>query len=138
MDTTLPDRSAYPVLPGDTVSYEEFLRRSSGEGTLKVQASRARGALPTANVRISVIGRFSDARVLFFDGVTDADGLISAIILPAPPAAASLNADTARRGALYRVFANHPDFEPEVYEVEIYDGVLAIVPVSLQLQREVM
>jgi len=140
MPTTppLPDRSAYPALPSDTVSYDQFLRRNTATGKLKVQASRAQGALPTEGVRISVIGRFSDARVLFFDGLTDADGIIDGIILPAPPAAASLQSETARRGALYQVFANHPDFEPEVYDAELFDGINAILPVSLQLPREVM
>ena len=140
MPTTapLPDRSAYPALPANTVTYDEFLRRSTTSGTLKVQASRAHGALPTAGVRIRIISRFSDARVLFFDGVTDGDGIIEGILLPAPPAAASLNAETARRGALYQVFANHPAFEPNVYELEIFDGVNAILPVALQLQQEVM
>jgi len=140
METTqpLPDRSAYPSLPTDAISYDQFLRRNTATGTLKVQASRAQGALPTAGVRISVIGRFSDARVLFFDGVTDADGLITGIILPAPPVAASLNPDTARRGAVYQVFANHPDFEPNVYELEMFEGINAILPVTLQLPREVM
>ena len=140
MPTTvpLPDRSAYPALPTDTISYDDFLRRNTATGKLKVQASRAQGALPTENVRISVIGNFSDARVLFFDGVTDADGLITGIILPAPPIAASLQPGTARRGALYQVFATHPNFEPEVYEVEMFEGVNAILPVSLQLPREVM
>lgn len=138
MPTTQPDRSAYPALPTDTVSYDEFLRRNTATGTLKVQASRAQNALPTEGVRISVIGRFQDARVLFFDGVTDADGLITGIILPAPPIAASLQSETARRGAVYQVFANHPDFEPQVYEIEMFEGINSILPVSLQLPREVM
>ena len=138
MPTPLPDRSAYPSLPTETVSYEEFLRRSTGTGTLKVQASRARGALPTAGVRIRIISRFSDARVLFFDGVTDADGIIDGILLPAPAAQTSLSAETAQRGAVYRVFADHPDFEPEIYEAEIFDGVDAILPVTLHLPREVL
>lgn len=140
MPTTspLPDRSAYPSLPTDTVSYDEFLRRNTAIGKLKVQASRAQGALPTEGVRISIIGNFSDARVLFFDGLTDADGLITGILLPAPPRTASLQPDTAGRGAVYQLFAAHPDFEPEVYEIEIFEGVNAIQPVSLQLPREVM
>ena len=140
METTqpLPDRSAYPAPSTDAITYDEFLRRNTAAGTLKVQASRARGALPTPDVRISVISRFADARVLFFDGVTDGDGIIEGIILPAPPAAASLNAETARRGALYQVFANHPEFEPNVYELEIFDSVNAILPIALQLQQEVM
>ena len=138
MPTPLPDRSAYPALPTETVSYDEFLRRNTATGTLKVQASRARGALPTAGVRIRIISRFSDARVLFFDGITDADGIIDGILLPAPPARDSLNSETARRGAVYQVFAGHPDFEPEIYEIEVFDGVSAILPVSLRLPQEVL
>ena len=138
MPTTLPDRSAYPALPTDAISYDEFLRRNTATGLLKVQASRARGALPTKGVRIRVIGRFSDARVLFFDGETDADGIIRGIVLPAPPIAASLSPDGARRGALYQVFASHPDFEPQIYEIEIFEGVTAILPVALPLPQEVL
>ena len=131
------DRSAYgPPQPSGT--YDAFLRRNTALGKLKVQASRAQNALPTEGVRISVIGRFQDARVLFFDGVTDADGIIRGIILPAPPIAASLQSETARRGAVYQVFANHPDFEPQVYEIEMFEGINSILPVSLQLPREVM
>ena len=134
-DPTL-DRSAYGA-PQPERTYDAFLRRNTALGNLKVQASRAQNALPTEGVRISVIGRFDDARVLFFDGITDADGLITGITLPAPPRAASLQSDDARRGALYQVFASHPGFEPEVYEAEIFEGITSILPVTLRLPREV-
>lgn len=136
-DPTL-DRSAYADLPTGAISYDEFLRRNTALGSLKVQASRAQGALPTENVRISVIGQFNDARVLFFDGVTDADGLITGITLPAPPRAASLQSQDPRRGALYQVFASHPDFEPDIYEIEIFENITSILPVALRLPREVL
>ena len=131
------DRSAYgPPQPSGT--YDAFLRRNTALGKLKVQASRAQNALPTEGVRISVIGRFDDARVLFFDGITDADGLITNITLPAPPRGASLDAENPRRGALYQVFASHPGFEPEIYEAEIFEGITSILPVTLRLPQEVM
>lgn len=133
-----PDRSAYPAFPTDAITYNEFLQRNTALGNLKIQASRAQSALPTQGIRISVIGRFQDARVLFFDGVTDGDGLITGITLPAPPIASSLNSRDARRGAVYQVFASHPDFEPDVYEIEIFEGITSILPVALQLPREVM
>ena len=39
MPTTppLPDRSAYPALPTVTISYNDFLRRNTATGKLKVQ-----------------------------------------------------------------------------------------------------
>ncbi|MBE6971362.1 MAG: hypothetical protein E7446_04490 [Ruminococcaceae bacterium] len=132
------NRSAYPDLPVGSISYNEFLQRNTALGSLKIQASRAQNALPTEGVRISVIGRFNDARVLFFDGVTDTDGLITGITLPAPPRSASLQSDGARRGALYQVFASHPDYEPDIYEAEIFEGITSILPVTLRLPQEVI
>lgn len=131
------DRSAFPNQPAGAIPYDEFLRRNPATGFLKVQASRAQGALPTPGVRISVIGQFNDARVLFFDGVTDEDGIIAGIPLPAPPRAASLQSRDPRPGAVYQVFANHPDFEPSYYEIEIFEGITAILPVALRLPEEV-
>lgn len=132
------ERSAFPDQPNAAMSYDEFLRRNPAVGYLKVQASRARGALPTPGVRTSVIGHFSDARVLFFDGVTDADGIITGISLPAPPRAASLQSRDPRRGAVYQVYATHPDFAPAYYEIEIFEDITAILPVALRLPEEVM
>lgn len=132
------ERSAFPDQPNAAMSYDEFLRRNPATGYLKVQASRARGALPTPGVRTSVIGHFSDARVLFFDGVTDADGIITGIRLPAPPLAASLQSRDPRRGAVYQVYATHPDFAPAYYEIEIFEDITAILPVALRLPEEVM
>ena len=45
------ERSAFPNQPNAAMSYDEFLRRNPAVGYLKVQASRARGALPTPGVR---------------------------------------------------------------------------------------
>lgn len=132
------DRSAYPPLPTGTTGYDDFLRRNTALGSLKVQASRGRGALPTEGVRISVIGSFTDARVLFFDGVTDEDGLIDGIVLPAPPRQQSLQSQDARRGAVYQVFASHPDYEPDIYEIEIFEAITSILPVTLRLPQEVL
>ena len=135
-DNTM-NRSAYPNPPTGTMNYDEFLRQNSLLGNLKIQASRAQRALPTAGVHISVIGRFDNARVLFFDGVTDADGIINNIQLPAPPRSASLQSQAPTRGAIYQVFANHPDFEPEMYEVEIFQDITSILPVVMRLPQEV-
>jgi len=132
-----PDRSAFPDQPPAAMTYDAFLRRNPAVGYLKIQASRAQGVLPTPGVRISVISHFSDARVLFFDGVTDADGIITGIRLPAPPRAASLQSRDPRRGAVYQVYATHPDFAPAYYEIEIFEDITAILPVALRLPGEV-
>lgn len=136
MDNTTLDHSVYPQKPAPSGSYPQFLRRNPAVGWLKIQASRAHRALPTEGVEITVLQQFNDQRVLFFHGTTDADGLISDIPLPAPPRAASLQSRTPRQGAIYQVFASHPDFAPMRYEAEIFEGITSILPVVLRLPRE--
>ncbi len=129
--------SAALLPPGaKPMRYETFLRENPAIGYLKIQASRAQGAIPSGGVRIVVAQNFEDARVLFFDGVTDENGIISGIRLPAPPRAASLDAKQPGRGASYQVYASHPNFEPGLYEVEIFEGITAILPVTLRLKKE--
>lgn len=63
--------------------------------------------------------------------------MISSIELPAPPMAGSLEPHSANSGAVYQVYAIHPDFEPAQYQAEIFEGVTAILPVIPQLAGEV-
>ena len=131
------NHSVYPPAGGEPLTYAQFLAANPAVGTLKIQAARARRALPTAGVEITVVRQCRDERVLFFQGLTDEDGLIEAIPLPAPPRALSQQAGSGRRGALYDVFAAHPDFAPVQLQAEIFEGITAILPVTLQLPREV-
>lgn len=130
-------KAAVPPLTGSQATaqmpYAEFLRRNPKIGYLKVQASRARQALPVAGVRIFIVQNFQDARVLFFDGQTNADGVTEPIALPAPPLAGSLDAQNPAPGAVFQVYASQPGFKPQRYEIEIFEGVTAILPVTLSL-----
>lgn len=133
-------KAAVPSLTGSQaaaqMTYAEFLRRNPKIGYLKVQASRARQALPAAGVRIFIVQNFQDARVLFFDGQTNADGVTEPIALPAPPLAGSLDAQNPAPGAVYQVYASRPGFKPQRYEIEIFEDVTAILPVTLLLTEE--
>ena len=131
------NRSAYPPpVPPESVTYGEFLRQNPAEGNLKIQASRAHRALPTAGVEVVVARQFLDQRVLFFRGKTDEDGLIDSVILPAPPRRDSLAPSQAQHGARYQVFARCPGFLPESHEAEIFAGVTSILPISMRVLQE--
>lgn len=123
-----------PVRP--TGSYASFIAENPGTGYLKIQASRGQGAIPVGNLRATVFQVFENLRVQFFEGRTDADGLIEDIPLPAPPVAESLNASSAKGGALYQVYTELQSFEPQMYTIEIFDGITAILPVLPILSRE--
>lgn len=135
-DLKIPEGACPAGFPSIDMPYGTFLARNPGIGYLKIQASRARQAIPIPAVRILVIQDFQGARVLFFDGQTDADGVIEGIPLPAPPKEGSLDAKSAVPGADYQVYANHPQFEPWRYHVEIFEDVTAILPITLPLPKE--
>lgn len=135
-DSKAPEAGSLSSLTSTDMSYDEFLVRNPGIGYLKIQASRARQAIPTPAVRILITQDFQNMRVLFFDGQTDADGLIEGIPLPAPPKDGSLDAHNFVPGAVYQVYANHPQFEPQRYQVEIFENITVILPVTLPLPKE--
>lgn len=138
MDTNGQNTSRSPdaALQNTQLSYNEFLTQNPASGNLKIQASRGEGAIPTSNVRIMVLQNFDTGRVVFFDGTTDADGIIPRISLPAPPRASSYNSKDPQRGAVYQVYASHPSFRSQSYEIEIFDSITSILPIALSLPRE--
>ena len=113
---------------------EKTMKENPDIGYLKVQASRARQALPVEGVQILVVQSFLYHRVLFFEGKTNADGLIESIPLPAPPVAESLDPKNPQGGAVYQLYASHPSFEMQKYDVEIFADTTAIQPLYLQLK----
>ena len=116
------------------MTYAAFLKENPDIGYLKVQASRDRQSLPVEGVQILVVQSFLDHRVLFFEGKTNADGLIESIPLPAPPVAQSLDPENPRGGAVYQLYASYPNFEMQKYDVEIFADTTAIRPLYLHLK----
>ena len=135
-DSKAVEANCASAFPSIGMPYDVFLVRNPGIGYLKIQASRARKAIPVPAVHILIIQDFQNVRVLFFDGQTDADGIIDGIPLPAPPKSGSLDAQNPVPGAVYQVYANHPQFEPKRYQVEIFEDITAILPVTLPLPKE--
>jgi len=121
----------------DDITYDEFLLQNPASGELKVQASRGRQTMPMPDVQIYVSQLFSGSRVLFHSGKTDQNGLLGPILLPAPPRSESLDPGFSGSGAVYEVYAYQAGYRPERYEVEIFSGVLGILPVTLRLAEEV-
>jgi len=129
------DKTAEAAPQGSSgLTYAAFLKENPDIGYLKVQAGRARQSIPVEGVQILVVQSFLDHRVLFFEGSTNADGIVESIPLPAPPLAASLDAQNPKGGAVYQLCAGHPAFERQEYDVEIFPGATAIQPLHLRLK----
>lgn len=116
------------------MSYNDFIAENIGTGALKIQAYRARGAYPVPAVRVVISREFNDGERVFFSGVTNENGMIDGIELPAPPRINSLEFDSPDKVAVYKLKAIAPDYEELYRAVEIFDGVKTIQPLAMQLK----
>lgn len=132
------DANDMPSLDRDEVSndtsYADFIAENVGKGELKIQAYRARGAYPVPGIRVVISQDFNDGEKVFFSGVTNENGMIDGIELPAPPRINSLEFDSPDKVAVYKLKAINSDYEELSRAVEIFDGVKTIQPLAMRLK----
>lgn len=116
--------------------YRGFLRENPEKGSLKIQASRASGAYPASGVRAVLSKKFRDGEHIFYSGITDANGIIDGIILPAPPPERSLEYGEAEKAAIYILKTFSSDYSDSERTVEIFGGIKTIQPLSMVLKNE--
>ena len=99
-------------------------------GTLKITTSMAQGAIPVGGVSFAI--KDKEGRVLH-SGITNANGESEVFSLAAPPRELSLSPNPeVRPYGLYDVWVGYPGFaEQTITDVEIFDGVQAILPVDM-------
>lgn len=120
----------------EPLSYADFLAKNPYVGYLKVQAFRGNQAYPVPDVAVTVSREFTDGKRVFFEGVTDENGIIDGIELPAAPRDQSLDPDDGGTTAIYDLSARHPLYRPVDSPFEVYEGVTAIQPLRLLLKEE--
>lgn len=126
--------SAAPKL-SDHATLEDFLQANPGQGVVRIQAFRGEQSIPVENVRVVISHQLDGKAHVFFQGSTDASGLIDPIALPAPKAEEP-SPETPPAYASYRLQAEHPAFWPLDTTVDVYDGLKTVQPVALRLRLE--
>ena len=128
------------VITSDTAAvYPEltaFLQENHQQGALRIQAFRGQQSIPMEGVRVSVSRVMDDRLFLFYEGRTDASGIIDSIVLPAPPRDQSLHPGELDPSASYRLHAELPQYLPLDTNVDIYEGVKTVQPIQLRLRLE--
>ena len=114
--------------------YEEYLRENPASGLLKVQAYRAREAIPQSNVGVRVSTYIGNREQIFFEGATDGNGIIDNIKLPAPPRDNSLRFGDSHPSATYLLSASEEGFIPITIGITVFDGVKTIQPLPMIIQ----
>lgn len=113
---------------------QPYLRDHPGRGSLRIQVTTALGALPVKQAVTEVAILLGDNRIPIYRKLTDESGLAEGFVLPAKPAGASQEADTARDSiTMYRISVSHPGYLPlNDKPVEVFANIKTILPVVLE------
>ena len=111
-----------------------FMDAHPERGTLRVQVSTGRGLFPVEGARVEIYRRLGPEPTVFYEGVTDASGIVEDIRLPALPAGWSQSAETAGiSGTAYQVAVRHPQYGTvEGRPVTVFPRIETILAVSLE------
>ncbi len=115
-------------------NYEEFIRNNPQNGSLKVQVFAADHAFPVPSARVVVVLELQNGTREFFDGLTDINGIVDDIILPAPARenSQSPSESPALPYSSYTTYVEHPDFVDARYtDVPVFAGIKSIQGVEL-------
>lgn len=107
-----------------SAEYRNFISRNSGKGNLKIRAYVASEALPVGGLHIVVSTDFNGTKIIFFDGETDASGMIQTLSLPAPPLA--MNNLEIPLTTTYHITASSSTGVPKEFSVNMYDGICVV------------
>ena len=116
--------------------YESFMAEHPRRGLLRIQAYRGQMAFPAPGVRVVITKDFTDGERTFFSGITDENGIIDGIELPAPPRGNSLDFVLPDKAATYLLQTVNGEYAQIARKIEIFDGIKTIQPLSLMLSRE--
>lgn len=105
--------------------YNNFVKINTGRGKLKIRAYAASEALPVRGLKIVVSTFINNEKVVFFEGETDASGMVENITLPTPKK--NVNNMEIPESIDYEIDASIEDnTKTQVYHVNMYDGICVV------------
>ncbi len=114
-------------------NYDDFVKSNPSEGSLRVQVFTADRSFPVSGATVRVSVDLADGERELFSSMTDADGIVDSIRLPAPNS--SLSFDENSRVEPYSVYdmrVTHPGYAPALFTgIPVFDSVKSIQPVEL-------
>ena len=100
-------------------------------GKLAIRSYVAGGALPLANVIVTIRGASEENRDVQYSLVTDVDGLTPFINLPAPDKISSQSPGNVGYG-LYDIEASAEGYYSKIIRsVAVFDGISTVLPINM-------
>lgn len=111
--------------------YKNFIMENSDTGTLKINAYTADGVIPLEDTHILILKKINNYMVLFYEGLTNAEGIIDNIVLPTPKRV--LNNIDIPLYTMYELSAIHMGYEDiEQYSIAMFGNTKIIQYVRLK------
>ena len=108
-----------------SLAYQTFMKSNPGRGNLKIRAYAASEALPVGGLKIIVSTVIDSKKVIFFEGITDASGMVNDLELPAPEV--NTNNLEIPMAPDYEIDAISDDgISMQIYHVNMYDGICVV------------
>lgn len=113
--------------------YNEFIANNPSQGVMRVQVFAADRSFPIPGAAVRIFVKLGDGDRDLFNGVTDADGIVDGIALPAPDSSASFDENsTVAPYAIYSLRVNRQGYAPAAFDgIPVFDSVKSIQPVEL-------
>ena len=115
-------------------TYAEFLQNNPQQGYLKVQVYANDRTYPIDNARVRVILNLKNEAREMFSGLTNTDGIIDSIILPAPDVSQSQSPSDSvfLPYAIYTTLIDRPGYVNATYtNVPVFSGIESIQGVEM-------
>ena len=120
----------------NSLVYQNFLKANPKVGYLKLRAYTASEALPVKGVKAIVTTNIAGNDVIFFEGETDASGMIKKIALPVP----SISSDNllSPPKMVYDINISYlPEKFNKTYKVNLYENITVIQTINIPPYMEV-
>ncbi len=126
----LPSSQPESAFQDDAI--QNFMKENPKEGRLKIQAFTAGGAIPIAGATVRVSRMIGDSPYVFYNVVTDEDGIANGMTLPAPPKALSESPESsAESWTGYDIEVSYPSYPTQRFSnIPIFEGIETIQPVN--------
>ncbi len=122
----------YDVKTREYNDISDFESKNPKIGFLKVQVFAADRAFPLSNATVRVVKNINGKTHVFYEMLTNSDGIVEKLPLPAPDREMSESPSSEAPYATYDVIVEHPAFERSISRsTQIFDGVESIQPVRL-------
>ena len=116
-------------------TYEEFLAANTEKGTLRIQVFGGNQFFPVAGATVRVSLPLSNGNeIQLFDGITDINGIVDNISLPAPPFSLSQSPEASSQQpfSYYTVTVSHPRYASSRFvNVPVFSAVKSVQNVQL-------